>query len=158
MRRAAWPGQTFTNIISNYFTKDPFFMSKPQNRRQEKAAVDRPRLHLPRRPPASQDQGSAEQRRASMPASRPLRLGPPIRILPTVTTLNIKPQRPTTSFQHGRAPPPGDQIVRGRIPAPLLVGGEEARGPPPRPRAWTGRPDLDKKDQTFSQLISQTKV
>ncbi len=160
------------NIISNYFGTDPFFKSKSQ----------KVRLHLPRRPPGDQGAAPSAPRprppapsswppappapQPRPPVSRPVRLGPPIRILPSGAGLAGRLTRPPTSFQHGRGPasPSGGEIVTGRIPAPLLAGlgrrpsGEEApllgRRPP---LAGAGSPARGEVD-TFSQLISRTQV
>jgi hypothetical protein len=146
------------NIISNYFGTDPFFKSKSQ----------KARLHLPRRPPA--DQGAAPSAPRPRPqGSRPLRLGPPIRILPSILGLAGPTSRPPTSFQHGRGPASlsGGEIVKGRIPAPLLAGLAERRLPAQllarkphqgeagrRVQGEAGRREVE----TFSQLISRTQV
>ena len=138
----------FSNIISNYFTSNPVF---------KKAKTKKPRIHLPRRPQSLADQTVS----SSIPQPRPIRLGPPIRILPTITlpTLPTVTQRAPTSFQHGRRPS-SDQ-KRERVPAPLLAGMKGERRLPTIERKGAlvrgvgrGAPP----EQSFSQLISYGKV
>ena len=136
----------FSNIISNYFTSNPVL---------KKAKTKKPRIHLPRRPQTPADQTVL----SSIPQARPIRLGPPIRILPSITlpTLPSVTQRAPTSFQHGRRP----NSVPKRVPAPLLAGMQDERRLPTIERKGSlvrgvgrGAPP----DHTFSQLISQRKV
>ena len=138
----------FSNIISNYFTSNPVF---------KKAKTKKPRIHLPRRPQSPADQTVS----SSIPQPRPIRLGPPIRILPTITlpTLPSVTQRAPTSFQHGRRP--NSDQKRDRVPAPLLAGMKDERRLPTIERKGSlvrgvgrGAPP----DHTFSQLISHGKV
>ena len=135
-----------SNIISNYFISNPVF---------KKAKTKKPRIHLPRRPEATADQKIS----SSIPQPRPIRLGPPIRILPTITlpTLPSAAHRTPTSFQHGRAP----HSDQKRVPAPLLAGMKDERRLPTLERKGAlvrgvgrGAPP----EHTFSQLISIGKV
>ena len=138
----------FSNIISNYFTSNPVF---------KKAKTKKPRIHLPRKPQTPADQTVL----SSIPQPRPIRLGPPIRILPTITlpTLPTVTQRTPTSFQHGRKP--HSEQKRDMVPAPLLAGMKDERRLPTIERKGAlvrgvgrGAPP----EHTFSQLISRRKV
>ena len=133
----------FSNIISNYFTSNPVF---------KKAKTKKPRIHLPRRPQTPADQTVL----SSIPQPRPIRLGPPIRILPSISLPSVT-QRAPTSFQHGRRPNSDPK----RVPAPLLAGMKDERRLATIERKGSlvrgvgmGAPP----DHTFSQLISHGKV
>ena len=135
----------FSNIISNYFTSNPVF---------KKAKTKKPRIHLPRKPQTPADQTVL----SSIPQPRPIRLGPPIRILPTITLPTVT-QRTPTSFQHGRKP--NSEQKRDMVPAPLLAGMKDERRLPTIERKGAlvrgvgrGAPP----EHTFSQLISRRKV
>ena len=134
-----------SNIISNYFTSNPVI---------KKAETKKPRIHLPRRTGTRADQTVS----SSMPQPRPIRLGPPIRILPTITLPNLPcvTQRSPTSFEQSQR-----QDNNKRVPAPLLVGMKDERRLPVSERKGVlvrGSGGAAPPEQTFSQLISRTKV
>jgi len=180
----------FTNIISNYFTTDPFFKAK-----------QKPRIHLPPKllprvelsniPPTNMQQplnAQSQQQSSSniySPRPVPIKLGPPIRILPTINKASLKHRMLTfqkpTSYKTGHSPPQNQG--KGKIPAPLLVGGGNQEKQQKRiPAPLVVRNDISKsinqnqmtqKDprqsyqnknnvnpnrrQSFSQLISKPK-
>ena len=134
-----------SSIISNYFTSNPII---------KKAETKKPRIHLPRRTGTRADQTVS----SSMPQPRPIRLGPPIRILPTITLPNLPSvtQRSPTSFEQSQR-----QDNNKRVPAPLLVGMKDERRLPASERKGVlvrGTGGAAPPEQTFSQLISRTKV
>jgi hypothetical protein len=116
-----------SNIITNYFGTDPFAQEK-----------QKPRLHLP--PPEQHTKAAANNNNNSGSSSsfakrflvKPLnlRLGPPIKILPTLN--RGRPQQPPPA-----QPPPQQQqkqqqrvqsqssedVYRASVPAPLLASG-----------------------------------
>ena len=181
----------FTNIISNYFTTDPFFKAK------QKPRIHLPPNHLPRvelsnmppknrqQPPNAQSQQQSSSNIYS-PRPVPIKLGPPIRILPTISRASLKHRMLTfkkpSSYKTGHSPPQNQG--KGKIPAPLLVGGGNQEKQQKRvPAPLVVRNDSSKsinhnkmtlKDprqnhqkqnnvnpnerQSFSQLISKPKV
>ena len=155
-------GTAFNNIISNYFTTDPFFKAK------QKA-----RLHLPHKSSKSIKTlpTNAKQDRMSSisapnhPAPIRLKLGPPIQILPNLSQdLMEKRKPPPVSVsrlpQSQRQEKLDEGIVVGVrndevvVPAPLLV----ATGPNAhKKQSETNYNDIkndNSRRQSFSQLIS----
>ena len=146
-------GPAFTNIISNYFTTDPFFKAK------QKA-----RLHLPSKGKLA-GPTNAKQDRMSSPAPAPIRLklGPPIEILPSLPQTSrhqqtnqkkVKLERSTLVVPVvGRREKDGELVV----PAPLLAG-VERRKPIGNNYDHNDRHmnngDQSNRRQSFSQLIS----
>ena len=147
-------GPAFTNIISNYFTTDPFFKAK------QKA-----RLHLPPQGRLAGPPTNAKQDRMSSPASpapappRMKQLGPPIAILPSLPSLS-SPQASRRDQRNQRKV----KLVARReregevvVPAPLLAGLERTK---PIGNNYDHNDDLlnnrdqSNRRQSFSQLIS----
>ena len=153
-------GPAFTNIISNYFTTDPFFKAK------QKA-----RLHLPPKGRLTGPPSNAKQDRMSSPAApapAPIRmaLGPPIKLVPSLAS-------PQTSRRHQtnqkvvkleRSAPVVPVVGRRKkddevvVPAPLLAGVERTK---PIGNNQDHNSDLrnnrdlsNTRRQSFSQLIS----
>ena len=131
-------GAAFNNIISNYFTTDPFFQAK------QKA-----RLHLPKSTKTSDLSNAKQDRKSSTPAPpRPvrLRLGPPIQLVPTLRPR--PPPSPSPSTRRG----PGEVVVGVQrevvVPAPLLAAGDTSS------RAVNKEKTGDNRRAAFSQLIS----
>ena len=131
-------GAAFNNIISNYFTTDPFFQAK------QKA-----RLHLPKSTKTSDLSNAKQDRKSSTPPPAPprpvrLRLGPPIQLVPT---LRPRPP-PSPSTRRG----PGEVLVGVQrevvVPAPLLAAGDTSS------RAVNKEKTGDNRRAAFSQLIS----
>ena len=133
-------GAAFNNIISNYFTTDPFFQAK------QKA-----RLHLPKSTKSPGLSNAKTDRKSSTPPPAPprpvrLRLGPPIQLVPT-----LRPRPPP-------APSPGTRRGLGEVvvgvqrevvvPAPLLAAGDTSS------RADNREKTGDNRRAAFSQLIS----
>lgn len=141
-------GAAFNNIISNYFTTDPFFKAKQ-------------RLHLP--PSQSKNNkllppNAKQDRMSSIPRAPPtqtpirLKLGPPIQILPTLASKRLPITPPHDQARR-------DDIVVGDkhdhviVPAPLLA----ATG-----HHYKANKDKSNHDnaalrrQSFSQLIATT--
>ena len=181
----------FTNIISNYFTTDPFFKAK-QKPRIHLPPKPLPRVELSNLPPKNMQQplNAVHQQQSSSnihsPRPVPIKLGPPIRILPTVNKSSIKHRMLTfqkpSSYKAGHSLPQNQG--KGKIPAPLLVGGgnqekqQKRMPPPPVVHNVISKPinqkKITKKDlrqthqnknnmnanrrQSFSQLISKPKV
>lgn len=181
----------FTNIISNYFTTDPFFKAK-QKPRIHLPPKPLPRVELSNLPPKNMQQpinAQSQQQSSSnihTPRPVPIKLGPPIRILPTVNKASLKHRMLTfqkpSSYKTGHSPPQNQG--KGKIPAPLLVGGgnqekHQKRIPAPQviqnvipnPMKQKKMPLKDprlniqnknninaNRRQSFSQLISKPKV
>ena len=181
----------FTNIISNYFTTDPFFKAK-QKPRIHLPPKNLPRVQLSNLPPQNNQYplNAPNQQQSSSniysPKPVPIKLGPPIRILPTISKNSLKHRMLTfqkpSSYKSGHNLPQNQG--KGKIPAPLLVGGgnqqkEQKNVPAPLlARNDNSKPinhfKMIKKDprqnhqnqnnvnaqerQSFSQLISKPKV
>ena len=137
-------GAAFNNIISNYFTTDPFFQAK------QKA-----RLHLPKSTKTSDLSNAKQDRKSSTPPPAPppapprpvrLRLGPPIQLVPTLRPR--PPPSPSPSTRRG----PGEVVVGVQrevvVPAPLLAAGDTSS------RAVNKEKTGDNRRAAFSQLIS----
>ena len=146
----------FTNIISNYFTTDPFFKAK------QKA-----RLHLPPRgrvPVAS----NAKQDRMSSP-SPPLRmkLGPPIKILPSLPGRGVSPPQTIRLHQTNQKKVKTERdpvVVVGAkkdgevvVPAPLLAGSDNNKAFENNFDDPANNGDTRNRRQSFSQLISTSR-
>ena len=151
-------GPAFTNIISNYFTTDPFFKAK------QKA-----RLHLPSKGKLA-GLTNAKQDRMSSPPPAPIRLklGPPIEILPSLPSLpspqasrrhqanqkKVKLERSTLVVPVVGRREEDDEVV---VPAPLLAGVERSK---PIGNNYDhndhllNNGDRSNRRQSFSQLIS----
>jgi hypothetical protein len=121
-----------SNILNNYFGTDPFAMEK-----------QKPRLHLP---PANtnSNSNSNNNNNSSSFAKRflvkplNLRLGPPIKLLPTLNRSRPPPpppqqqqhqqqqhqeQQPMQKQQQRVQPQPSEDVYRASVPAPLLASG-----------------------------------
>jgi hypothetical protein len=115
-----------SNIITNYFGTDPFAQEK-----------QKPRLHLP--PPEQHTKASNNNNNNNNNNSdfakrflvKPLnlRLGPPIKILPTLN--RGRPQQPPAQpppqqpqkHQQRVQPQSSEDVYRASVPAPLLASG-----------------------------------
>jgi hypothetical protein len=168
-----------SNIINNYFGTDPFTQEK-----------QKPRLHIP---PGKQNIQQQQQRGSNSNSNnsssstfskrflvKPLnvRLGPPIKILPTLNRPQQQPQQQQQQqpkpFQQQKAQPPSssEDVYRASVPAPLLASGfkeESERGRVPAPllarndgsAAKRTNDEFEKaalNGQTFSQLVSNNQV
>lgn len=145
----------FTNIISNYFTTDPFFKAK------QKA-----RLHLPskRRLPVT---SNAKQDRMSSPSpALRMKLGPPIQILPSLSAGEIHPPQTIRLHQTNQkkvktkrdsllvvgAKKDGEVVV----PAPLLAASDNNKAFENNYDDMVDNRDTRNRRQSFSQLISSS--
>ena len=169
-----------SNIITNYFGTDPFSQEK-----------QKPRMYLPSgkpigrpQPPTAAAAATSNSSSSSTFAKRflvkplNLRLGPPIKILPTLNR-NRPQQQPQQQQQQQqqqpkqqRPPQQTEDVYRASVPAPLLASGfkeHEERGRVPAPLlarndgSAAKRPDgesetMVKGSQTFSQLVSNSLV
>ncbi len=115
-----------SNIITNYFGTDPFAQEK-----------QKPRLHLP--PPEqhtkaannnnNNNSGSSSFAKRFLVKPLNLRLGPPIKILPTLN--RGRPQQPPAQpppqqqqkQQQRVQPQSSEDVYRASVPAPLLASG-----------------------------------
>jgi hypothetical protein len=112
-----------SNIITNYFGTDPFAQEK-----------QKPRLHLP--PPehnakatTNNNSGSSSFAKRFLVKPLNLRLGPPIKILPTLN--RGRPQQPPAQpppqqqqkQQQRVQPQSSEDVYRASVPAPLLASG-----------------------------------
>ena len=173
-----------SNIITNYFGTDPFSQEK-----------QKPRLHLPSgkpigrpQPPTAAAAATSNSSSSSTFAKRflvkplNLRLGPPIKILPTLNRnrpqqqpqqqQQQQQQQPKQQQPQQRPPQQTEDVYRASVPAPLLASGfneHEERGRVPAPLlarndgSTAKRPDgesetMVKGSQTFSQLVSNSLV
>jgi hypothetical protein len=164
-----------SNIINNYFGTDPFTQDK-----------QKPRLHIPPGKQNIQQQRAANSNSNNNNNSstfskrflvKPLnvRLGPPIKILPTLNRPQPQPQQqqqPKPFQQQKAQPPSSEDVYRASVPAPLLASGfkeESERGRVPAPLlarndgSAAKRPNEEFEKtaltgQTFSQLVSNNQV
>ena len=170
-----------SNIITNYFGTDPFSQEK-----------QKPRLHLPSgkpigrpQPPTAAAAATSNSSSSSTFAKRflvkplNLRLGPPIKILPTLNRnrpqqqpQQQQQQQPKQQQPQQRPPQQTEDVYRASVPAPLLASGfkeHEERGRVPAPLlarndgSAAKRPDgesetMVKGSQTFSELVSNSLV
>ena len=144
----------FTNIISNYFTTDPFFKAK------QKA-----RLHLP---PSGRVPSNAKQDRMSSPTP-PLRmkLGPPIKILPSLPGRGVSPPQTIRLHQTNQKKVKTERdpvvVVGGKkdgevvVPAPLLAGSDNNKAFENNFDDPPNNGDTRNRRQSFSQLISTSR-
>ena len=147
-----------TNIISNYFTADPFFRAK-----------HKARLHLPTKRRVSVE-SNAKQDRMSPPLSAPIRmkLGPPIQILP------VLPGRERSTPQTDRLHQTNQRKVKTEkrdstvvvgskkdgevvVPAPLLAGSANNKQFGNNFDDLRDNGDARNRRQSFSQLISTSR-
>ena len=134
----------FTNIISNYFTTDPFFTAKqkprihiPKKNLNGVSVAPSPPKKMVRAPPYPSNnnvgrqpgkvQSVKQQASASnflTPRPVPINLGPPVRILPMMNNKPPQAKNRMLTFQKPTSYKSGQTVPQNaKIPAPLLVGG-----------------------------------
>ena len=142
----------FTNIISNYFSTDPFFKAK------QKA-----RLHLPSKERLVL-KSNAKQDRMSPQSPPRTNLGPPIQILPPLPAREIRPPQTTRMHQTNQkkvktrrdpavvvgAKRDGEVVV----PAPVLAHSDNNEAFENNHDDMVDNGDPRNRRQSFSQLIS----
>ena len=155
-------GSAFNNIISNYFTTDPFFKAKQKLRLHLPSSRVKPVKKTMLMPAnAKQDRMSSISRSSPTPESIRVKLGPPIQILPNLSSKTPAP-RPHPTHGMKRKTSGGDIVVGQRndhqvvVPAPLLAASGANLN---KPLENNLRDNKDKSSdngrrQSFSQLIS----